>query len=219
MNTESQKNKGKDVAASVAPRVKRNDNESQLSNENAPNLVSSAEATPTEDNSSSKIWAKVGTFLRHPLASLLITAIFSSYLIPSWTRQWQNQQAELSTKIEILSSIDKSSIQMIMAIQYVYVGSKIQSQTNYDNAYRQWQIDKQVIRSKLQAYYPDSKLVADWNQFSEQLDKFYFISGSSNPADSKDFLTNFTALQNDLYHRKDNLNKEILNTKISIFSK
>ncbi len=107
---------------------------------------------------------------------------------------------------------------MIMAIQYVRVGANSQSQADYDNAFRQWQIDKQVIRSKLEAYYPGSKLVADWNQLSEQLDKFYIISGSSNPADRKDFLDNFIALRDNLYSFKDKLNKDILNTKISIYS-
>ena len=180
--------------------------------------MSNSKDTLTRDSNFTKIKAKVSAFLQHPLALLLTGAILSSYLIPSWTRQWQNQQAELSTKIELLNSIDKASTQMIMAIQYVRTGADSQSQADYDNAFRQWQIDKQVIRSKLEAYYPGSKLVADWNQLSEQLNKLYRISGSSNPADRKDFLNNFIALRDNLYSFKDKLNKDILSTKISIYS-
>lgn len=180
-------------------------------------MSNSKDALP-RDSAFAKIKTKLSAFLKHPLSLLLIGAILSSYLIPSWTRQWQNQQAELSAKIELLNSIDKASTQMIMAIQYVRVRAQSQSQADYDNAYRQWQIDKQVIRSKLEAYYPGSKLVAHWNQFSERLDKFYVISGSSNPADSRIFIDNFEAIRRILYDSKDKLNKSILNTRISIFS-
>lgn len=223
MNTEPRniKNNIKEQHAvtSVAPGVKENENELQLNDETISNSVSDAKTTPTKDNNSSKIRTKLGAFLQHPLTLLLIGAILSSYLIPSWTRQWQNQQTELNTKVEIINSIDKSSTQMIMAVQYAVLGTKSQSQLDYDSAFRQWQIDKQIIRSKLQAYFPGSQLVNDCNKFSEQLDEFYRISGSSNPIERKNYWDNWLALRDDLYNQKDELNRKILDAKIYVFSK
>lgn len=141
MNTEPRniKNNIKEQHAvtSVVPGVKENENESQLNDETISNSVSDAKTTPTKDNNSSKIRTKLGAFLQHPLTLLLIGAILSSYLIPNWTRQWQNQQTELNTKVELINSIDKSSTQMIMAVQYAVLGTKSQSQSDYDSAFRQ----------------------------------------------------------------------------------
>jgi hypothetical protein len=218
MNIESQNIKddaeGQDTTASVNSEAKANENELQPSNkisdENYPSSIS-------EDSNSIKSRAKISAFLQHPLTLLFIGAVLSSYLIPSWTRQWQNQQTELSTKVEIVNSVDRSSTQMIMAVQYAVVGAKSQSQSDYDNAYRQWQIDKQIIRSKLQAYFPDSQLVEDWNRFSEQLDEFYRISGSSDVVERKEYLDNWLASRDGLYEQKDELNQKILGTRIYVF--
>lgn len=218
MNTESQNIKedaeGKDTTASVNSEAKENGNELQPSNKISDENYSSP---ISKDSNSSKFRAKTSAFLQHPLTLLLIGAVLSSYLIPSWTRQWQNQQAELGTKVEIVNSVDRSSTQMIMAVQYAVVGAKSQSQSDYDNAYRQWQIDKQIIRSKLQAYFPDSQLVEDWSRFSEQLDEFYRISGSSDLAERKKYLDNWLVLRDSLYKQKDEINQKILGTRIYVF--
>ena len=104
-----------------------------------------------------------------------------------------------------------------MAVQYAVIGSESQSQSDYDNVYRQWQIDNQIIRSKLQAYFPDSQLRVDWNKFSEQLDEFYRLSGSSNLVEKKKYLDNWLALRDGLYQQKNELNQKILGTRIYVF--
>jgi hypothetical protein len=79
--------------------------------------------------------------LRHPLTVLLVGALISGLLIPAFTRRWQNHQKALEIKTELVSELSKSIMGIIMAIQFVRVGAKSQKQADFDQAYREWEIE------------------------------------------------------------------------------
>ena len=158
--------------------------------------------------------------LAHPLTLLIVGALLSSLLIPSWTRQWQDRQSELKVKVDLVDRIDNSVAGMILSIQFAVLGAEGQSQADYDRAYRQWEVDRRLIRSQLRAYYPERPFAGDWDELSEGITALYAGSqeGTSLSGDGrKEYLNYFGETREALFERTDELNTEILKTPISVF--
>lgn len=155
--------------------------------------------------------------LKHPLVLLVVGALLSNYLIPNWTRQWQDRQAELEIKVALINSIDEAITQMVMSVQYAVLGSASQSQEDYDEAYRRWEVNRHIIRSRLQAYYPGSKLLEDWEALSAEVTEFYAKSGTQDADERQEYLENWVERRDSLFQKKDELNRLILATPIPTF--
>ena len=161
---------------------------------------------------------KLRRVLAHPLTLLIVGALLSSLLIPSWTKQWQDRQSELQVKIDLVDQIDTSVTGMLMAVQFAVVGSESQTQADYDRAYRQWEIDSRLIESKLQAYYPEEPLAKDWNQISKGMLDLYVGTCTSPRCTVQPYSqSEIFKRQNALFEKTDELKREILNTPISVF--
>jgi hypothetical protein len=162
---------------------------------------------------------KLRRVLAHPLTLLIVGALLSSLLIPSWTKQWQDRQSELQVKIDLIDQIDNSVTDMIMSVQFAVVGSESQLQADYDRAYRQWEIDRRLIGSKLQAYYPEEPLAKDWDQVPKGITDLY-VRSCTHPRCAKQggySQTEFLKRKNALFEQANELKREILNTPISVF--
>jgi hypothetical protein len=61
---------------------------------------------------------------------------------------------------------------MVMSVQYAALGSPSQSQEEYDEAYRQWEVRRHIIRSQLEAYYPGSELGQQWDVLAQEVCDF-----------------------------------------------
>jgi len=149
--------------------------------------------------------------LAHPLTLLIVGALLSSLLIPSWTKQWQDRQSELQVKIDLIDQLNNSTTEMVMSVQFAILDAEGQSQADYDLAYRQWEIDSRLIGSQLQAYYPNEPLAKDWNQLSKEITDFY--AGSQAGYSQTEFLER----KNALFAQTEELNNKILNTPIAVF--
>jgi hypothetical protein len=88
------------------------------------------------------------------------------------------------------------------------LGAESQSQADYDRAYRQWEIDRRLIGSQLQAYYPQEPLAEDWDQISKGVTDLY--RGSQAGYSQSEFLRRKSAL----LEQTDELNSKILTTPI-----
>ncbi|MHB1355681.1 MAG: hypothetical protein ACYCZF_06860 [Anaerolineae bacterium] len=155
--------------------------------------------------------------LKHPLVLLVVGALLSSYLIPSWTNQWQDRQAELEVKITLVNLIDETITQIVMSVQFAVLGSSSQTQAEYDDAYRQWEVGRQIIRSRLQAYYPGSRLLQDWEELSDAVTAFYTRSGTQDPDERQVYLDSWVEMRDRLFQQKDNVNRQILAERIPTF--
>ena len=154
---------------------------------------------------------KLKRMLAHPLTLLIVGALLSSLLIPSWTKQWQDRQSELQVKIDLIDQLNNSVTEMVMSVQFAILGAEGQSQADYDRAYRQWEIDSRLIGSQLQAYYSNEPLAKDWDQLSKGITDLY--AGSQAGYSQAEFLKR----KNALFEQTDNLNNKILNTPIAVF--
>ena len=143
--------------------------------------------------------------LAHPLTLLVVRVLLSSLLIPSWTKQWQDRQSELQVKVDLVDRIDRFATEMRIAIQFPVVSALSQSQAEYDDAYRQWEIDRRLIQSQLQAYYPEEHLAEDWNALSKRITDFYVQSSSNNP-EREEYLARWGETRTALFKQTDGLN-------------
>src|SRR5262245_28005345 len=115
--------------------------------------------------------------LKHPLTVLLVGALISGLLIPTFTRRWQNHQKALEIKTQLVSELSKSIMEIIMAIQFVHLDAKSLTQADFDKAYRNWEIESAVVGTQLQAYFPDTTIPAEWTTFSALVTDLYALEG------------------------------------------
>jgi hypothetical protein len=128
---------------------------------------------------------EVYQILKHPVFLLLMTALVSSYLIPKITKRWQDHQKELELKTNFVSEISESVASIVMAVQFAELRAVSQTQSNYDEAYRSWEIKRAVIGSKIRGYFPNTSIGSDWDIFSEIVSEVYALSGTTNDSARK----------------------------------
>lgn len=116
-------------------------------------------------------------WLSHPFVLLLVGALISSYLIPLFTRRWQDHETELNLKVGLVEKISDAVTRMVMAIQFAEVGATSQKQEEFDAAYRDWEIERASIGSHLQAYFPKTDIGSNWKHYSELVSDFYALTG------------------------------------------
>lgn len=119
-------------------------------------------------------------FLGHPLLILVTGALLSGWVIPRVTRGWHTQQKALEIKTDLVTELSKSIMEMITAIQYARLGTVSQTQADFDNAFRTWEVDSSVIGTKLHAYFPETAIPGIWTNCTERIRDFYAIEGVSN---------------------------------------
>jgi hypothetical protein len=121
---------------------------------------------------------KIRDWLAHPLLLLLVGSLISSYLIPSVTRQWQNHQKQLEIRTQLVGDISDAVARIITAVQFVEVGSATQSQSQFDEAFRSWEIERAILGSEIRSYYPHTDIGDSWSAFSEIVTEVYALSGT-----------------------------------------
>lgn len=169
--------------------------------------------------------------LQHPLTVLLVGALLSGLLIPAFTQRWQNHQKALEIKTQLVSDLSKSIMGMVMATQFAHIGAKSQKQADFDQAYRDWEIESAVIGTKLQAYFPDTTIPSEWTAFSALVTDFYALEGiavnersryASNLAtrlgvvSSHEGAGDWLALKNGILERKSALIQQVLKAPVSV---
>lgn len=169
--------------------------------------------------------------LKHPLTVLLVGALISGLLIPAFTQRWQNHRKALEIKTELVSDLSKSIMGIVMATQFAHVGAKSQEQADFDQAYRDWEIESAVIGTKLQAYFPNTTIPTQWKAFSALVTDFYALEGIAGGerfrcaadlagrlgvASSYQGDQDWLALRNGILERKSALIQQVLKTAIDV---
>jgi len=146
----------------------------------------------------------VKEILSNQFLLLIVGGILTGLLIPFITTQWQNHEKELEIKTSLVSKISEYTTRMLMAIQFVEVsqsGGRNSSltQEEYDNEYRDWKINSDIIQSQINAYFPNIDVGKDWKKFSNAVEYFYALSGVRPEELRIDFLQKIqTNLSNDI---------------------
>jgi hypothetical protein len=106
---------------------------------------------------------------------LIVGALISSYLVPSFTRKWQDHQKALELKTDMASQMTQASTSMILTSRFRHFGA---GADRGGQAWRAWQIRGAVIEARLRAYFPDTRLATDWHGFTLEVVTFYNFASS-----------------------------------------
>ena len=131
--------------------------------------------------------------LTHPLVILVIGAVLSGLLIPSITRQWQERQKELELKTNLVTEIIELVTEILICRQYYlsavfeyreyqrkqrhqdtelvaqYTQSMATQGEKLDNANIKWEVKSAVIETKLQVYFPETRIATRWSEFAKAI--------------------------------------------------
>lgn len=122
-------------------------------------------------------------WLPKPIALTLFGAAVSAWLVPAFTRQWQDRQKEREIKVALVSEIGDSTSNALVTSQYV-ASQAIpagQGQAEYNRFSLDWARRSAQIEAKLQAYFPGKPLVDDWREYSVAVQSdFYLLTGNSS---------------------------------------
>ncbi|HXS59540.1 MAG TPA: hypothetical protein VN703_01880 [Candidatus Sulfopaludibacter sp.] len=99
--------------------------------------------------------------MSHPFLLLVAGTIVSSIIIPDFTRQWQNNQKQLELKTNLADEINK-------AVSDSIVSSRL---GDSDNSFRNWLISKEIIHSKIVAYFSNNRITQNWDNLSSAVEE------------------------------------------------
>jgi hypothetical protein len=106
----------------------------------------------------------------------VIGAVISSYLIPSFTRRWQDHQKALEVRSDLASQIAGSATSSIITSDVIFEGGKRQLSGADKKAWLAWQIQSEAIEARLRAYLTDKSLARDWFGFMQEVEAFHLVS-------------------------------------------
>ena len=124
-------------------------------------------------------------WLPKPILLTLFGAAISAWLVPAFTRQWQDRQKEREIKVALVSEIGDSTSDALVTSQYVankaFPGGN--GQAEYNRFSLDWARRSAQIEAKLRAYFPGQALVDEWREYSIVVQNdFYLLTGGSGKA-------------------------------------
>lgn len=126
-------------------------------------------------------------WLPKPILLTLFGAAISAWLVPAFTRQWQDRQKEREIKVALVSDIGDSTSNALVTSQYVankaFPGGN--GQAEYNRFSLDWARRSAQIEAKLRAYFPENSLVDDWHEYSIVVQNdFYLLTGGAGKAEA-----------------------------------
>ena len=126
------------------------------------------------------------TVLSHPLVLLLIGAFISSLLIPYFTRQWQDNQKEFELKTALADEVNE-------AVSDATISGRLNidaTREERSDVMTKWQVSKDIISSKIEAYFSDLDITGRWINLSN-IGTYYLYMLDPMPGKIIDTLTNY----------------------------
>lgn len=109
---------------------------------------------------------------------VLFGAAVSAWLVPAFTRQWQDRQKEREIKVALVSEIGDSTSDALVTSQYVASGVLPNGQAEYNRVSLDWARRSAQVEARLEAYFPGQALVDAWRDYSIVVQNdFYLLTG------------------------------------------
>ncbi len=133
--------------------------------------------------------------MSHPFLLLMVGAIVSSIIIPNFTRQWQDNEKQLELKTALADDINKAVSDSVVSTRLV----DRFNEKDFDDSFRSWQISKEMIGSKIEAYFSDDSIRQNWDNLSSAAEEYsYYIAGYKFP--QQNYTTYYYDVCNRLAH-------------------
>jgi hypothetical protein len=142
----------------------------------------SAEAKPAEAKPSRL--RELSHWFAHPFVIAVFIALLVNWLIPNFTRKWQDHQKALEIKTGLVSDMGQSISDAVMTGRFISAGLVSRSsadpradQRAFNDGYRAWTTSNASIGAKLQAYF-GADLGSQWRSFSNVVTDYFQLSAT-----------------------------------------
>jgi hypothetical protein len=128
--------------------------------------------------------SEVYRWLAHPFLIAICIAVLVNFLIPNFTRKWQNHQKALEIKTGLVSDMGQSVSNAVMTGRFIAGGLVSRSSSDpradqraFNDGYRAWTTNNASIGAKLQAYV-GSDLGSQWRSFANVVTDYFQLSAT-----------------------------------------
>jgi hypothetical protein len=156
-----------------------------------PSDAKSAEAKPSR-------LRELSRGLAHPFVIAIVVAVLVNWLIPQFTRKWQDHQKALEIKTGLVSDMGESISDAVMTGRFIAAGLVSRSSSDpradqraFNDGYRAWTTSNASIGAKIQAYFGND-LGAQWRSFANVVTDYFQLSatpGSGRAEQVQEILT------------------------------
>ena len=128
-----------------------------------------------------------------PVLMVLFGAAISAWLVPAFTRQWQDRQKEREIKVALVSEISDSTSDALVTSQFVASGALTEGQAEYNRISLDWAQRSAQVEAQLAAYFPGQALVDDWHDYSivVENDSYLLTNNPTGKAEAVDLVRRY----------------------------
>jgi hypothetical protein len=145
----------------------------------------------SEGASSGQAWHRhVYDWLANPLLIAVVGAFLVYWLIPQFTRGWQDHAKILEVKTNLVAEMSDSVGNATMTGRFIASGligkatvDPRATQRAFNDAYQEWTVESAVIASQLAAYFPGNDLASRWRSYANVVTDYLQLSARGQRAD------------------------------------
>jgi hypothetical protein len=122
--------------------------------------------------------------LAHPFVIAVVIALLGNFLIPNFTRKWQDHQKALEIKTGLVSDMGESISDAVMSGRFISAGLVSRSSSDphadqraFNDGYRAWTTSNASIGAKIQAYFGND-LGSQWRSFANVVTDYFQLSAT-----------------------------------------
>jgi len=122
--------------------------------------------------------------LAHPFVIAVVIALLVNFLIPSFTRKWQDHEKSLEIKTGVVSDMGESISDAVMSGRFISAGLVSRSSSDpradqraFNDGYRAWTTSNASIGAKIQAYFGND-LGSQWRSFANVVTDYFQLSAT-----------------------------------------
>lgn len=125
-------------------------------------------------------WRSLWARAPKPVLMVLFGAAISAWLVPAFTRQWQDRQKEREIKVALVSEIGDSTSDVLVTSQFVASQALTDGQAEYNRVSLDWARRSAQVEARLAAYFPGQALADNWRKYSVVVDNdLYLLTGET----------------------------------------
>lgn len=111
-----------------------------------------------------------------PLLITLFGAAISAWLVPAFTRQYQDRQKEREIKVALVSAIGDSTSDALVTSQFIAAGTFPKGgQGEFNRLALEWARRSAEIDAKLAAYFPGNHIVSEWRGYAAVVGHTFYL--------------------------------------------
>ncbi len=147
--------------------------------------IGAEKATKAEPDEAESRGKQLREWLANPLIVTVVAAVLVNWLIPQFTRKWQDHQKALEIKTGLVSDMSESVSSAVMTGRFIAAGLVRRSsadprsdQRAWNDGYRAWTTSSASIGAKLEAYFAGSDQGSEWRSFANVVTDFFQLSAT-----------------------------------------